>query len=160
MEQEGMKWFSVYALICAISLVSCANAVAKIDPIPTGWTLVEDDDTGWAIQGGASYISTDEIPQLKQQLPQGNNTHIGIWEYIGAQAELAFEGTGVRIYGYQPGEGGKADIYIDDKLEASGILWNPKAAFEPDHLFFEKTGLSRGITESCGWKSGEGGVSL
>lgn len=130
MKNEVLKRFHISVLICALS---CAITMAKIDPIPSGWTLVEDDNLGWTIQGGASYISTGEIPQLKQRLPQGNNTHIGIWEYIGAQAGLAFEGTGVRIYGYQPGEGGKADIYIDEKLEASGVLWNPKAAFEPDH---------------------------
>jgi hypothetical protein len=118
--------------------------VAVVDPIPEDWILVEDDDAGWAIQGGGSYISTDEIPQLKNRLPRGNNTHIGIWEYTGASAEINFEGTGVRIYGYQPGEGGRADIYIDNQVEVSGVIWDLTAAFEPDHLFFEKTGLSEG----------------
>jgi hypothetical protein len=118
--------------------------MALVDPIPAGWTLVEDNDPGWTISGGASYTSTDEIPQLKERLPKGNNSHIGIWESTGATAEITFQGTGVRIYGYQPGEGGKADVYLDKKLAQAGVVWDPKAAFEPNHLFFEKTGLPEG----------------
>jgi hypothetical protein len=144
MKREAAKRTAAAAPLWALPVLCCATAMAAVDPIPPGWTLIEDDDPGWTIVGGASYRSTDEIPQLKKRLPGGNNTHIGIWEFVGASAAIEFEGTGVRVYGYQPGEGGRADVYIDNKLEQAGVVWDPKAAFEPDHLFFEKTGLPKG----------------
>lgn len=144
MSNDKVKWATASRLLCALSIVFAAAAAAPVGPVPAGWTLIEDDDPGWTIIGGGSYVSTDEIPQLKKRLPRGNNTHIGIWEFVGASAEIDFEGTGVRIYGYQPGEGGKADIYIDNKLVKAGVVWDLKAPFEPNHLFFEKTGLPKG----------------
>jgi hypothetical protein len=141
---EGVKWFAVGLLLCLVSMAWSSAALALVDPVPAGWTLVEDDSQAWTIQGGGRYSSTDEIPLLSERLPKGNNSHICLWISVGATAEIRFTGTGVRVYGYQPGEGGKADISIDGKVEQAGVVWDRKAAFEPDHLFFEKSGLAAG----------------
>jgi hypothetical protein len=57
----------------------------------------------------------------------------------GSEAMITFRGTGIAISGTRNQEGGRADVYLDDKLVGTLDAWVPERTVDPD--YWHITGL-------------------
>jgi hypothetical protein len=99
------------------------------------WTRVNDDDAG------VSYSS--DVSKMGNTLYYKNDMHLA--NTIGAWCQFKFTGTGVRWIGAKNHDHGKADVFVDDKLEATVDANSPNWLTQQN--LFEKTGLVNGRHE-------------
>ena len=127
-------------LLIAASISGLATAKADFTPSlapvvsADGWTRVNDDDDAITysdnIHGGANndYYNKD----------MHSGTAVGEW------CTFSFVGTGVKWIGGKADNHGKADVYIDGKLDATVDSSAPLSSWLKQQEIYTKTGLSNG----------------
>jgi hypothetical protein len=125
--------FHLVLLIAAS--ISCL-ATAKADPAASvsaaGWTRVNDDDA--AITYSAKILPGANDDYYDKDMHSG--TAVGEW------CTFSFTGTGVKWIGGKAGDHGKADVYLDGKLDAT--IDSTAPSWLKQQEIYARTGLSNG----------------
>jgi hypothetical protein len=94
-------------------------------------TRAEISDNSWVFKGAFKSVS------LGRKKEKFKST-----DAAGSEATFGFEGTGVAIVGHCSQEGGRADVFVDDKKVGEIDAWIPKNTSDDD--YWHTTGLPEG----------------
>ena len=95
---------------------------------------VEVNDPAWTFKG--------QFNDKSFKHPWGGEVHFKETAAAGAEATLAFEGTGVAVVGICTQEGGRADVFLDGEKVGEIDAWIPKNTTDDD--YWHVSGLRAG----------------